>query len=173
MASVHDWSIDSGMTSPNRWRMAFEKERGVICFTAKVFFPYLLSDSRLPGDEFQNQNSEFAQGERRGKWLEVRDQWEWPSSEISQATGNEERQQEGEREFTSSKWTRRWRQRLIHVISLKNSWKSEKRKGGIAQCRGLCVYVLCTLREQHLEFEPKLLLQRLKWERYYDLTLRS
>lgn len=78
------------------WHLGRREE--LFALQQRFFFPYLLCDSRLPGDEFQNQNSEFAQGGRRGNWVKVRDQWEWPtSSEIRQAIGNEERQKERER----------------------------------------------------------------------------
>lgn len=172
MASVHDWSIDSGMTSPNRWRRAFRKDRWLICFTAKFFFPYLLCDSRLPDDEFQNQNSEFAQGERRGNWVEVRDQWEWPtSSEISQATGNEERQQKGKRIYLQQV-NKKMKAESNSCDKLKKFLKEwEREEWNSTMQKVVCVY-LVYLEKQHWECEPKLLLQRLNWEGYHDLNSR-
>lgn len=127
---------------PNLTDEEWHLGRRVICFTAKSFFflPALwfratrwwIPESKLwiciGWKEREVSRSQITMGMTRKFWAKSR----------LQARKKSNRK---EKDFTSSKWARRWQQRVINVTSYKTSSRSEKGEGGIAQCRGRCVCV--------------------------------
>lgn len=121
----------------NRWKMAFGKERGVICFTAKVFFSIC---SVIQGYQVMNSRIKKREMNRSQGTVGMTDKF-WDKSGYRQ-----QRKAKKRRNNLPPTSEQEDEDRVIHVISCKTSWRSEKGKGGIAQCKGLCVYVLCTLK---------------------------